>query len=294
MATPISQGPVPTVQDWLRQLSFSNGSAQYSHRVLKEDPAVRAAILAVLKKYFDDAHEDARRRIRKAAGISLDPLGVPDPRDPSTDYPTKLPKTTLQGYLGEILAGLVIETYGPCSLGGWEVPAHFCRHHNIAFQYLEKLRAGARPMRAIPGRTGNDCAAFRRDAAGAIVAFLHCEAKCTLQHNRALLNHAYEQVGNGGPKPESMMELIEVLEEKGGAGADGWVAALRVLWLSDPPPAGYQRYDAIHYVCGQVPVRDASWVVGSTPDPRYTGARHLEVIEVHLDDVESLLTTLYT
>lgn len=285
--------PEPTIQNWLRQLSLTNGRARYSHRLLKEDAAVRAAILVQVKKYFDDAHNDARRRIRKAAGINLDPLGRPDPRDPSRDYPQKLPRTALQGYLGEILGGLVIETFGACAINTWEIPAHLCRHHNVAFQYLEKLRAGARPTQAIPGRTGNDCVAFKRDAAGAIVAFLRCEAKCTAQHSSTLLNHAHEQAGVGGPKPESIMELIEVLSEKGGAEAEAWVAALRVLWLSDPPPAGYQRYDAIHYVCGKSPVRDTTWADKNAPDARYAGARPLEVIELHLSDVGSLLDALY-
>lgn len=283
----------PTIQDWLRQDSLSNG-ARYSHRLLKENAVVRAAILAKVKQYFDDAHNDARRRIQKAAGINLDPLGMPNPRDPSRDYPQRLPKTTLQGYLGEVLAGLVVETFGACAITDWKVPTHLCRHHNVAFQYLEKLREGGRTVRALPGRTGNDAVAFRRDAAGAIVAYLRCEAKCTIRHNRALLNEAHEQAGDGGLKPESMMEIIEVLSEKGGADAAGWIAALRVLWLSTPPPAGYQRYDAIHYVCGQSPVRESSWADADVPDGRYRGARHLEVVELHLSDVDTLLTALYS
>lgn len=283
---------MPTIQDWLREHSFSNGHARYSHRLLKEDPASRAAVLATVKQYFEDAHDDARRRIRKAAGINLDPLAAPDPRDPSRGYPQNLPRTTLQGYVGEILAGLVIETFGACSLNDWKVPAHLCRHHNVAFQYLERLRAGARPVQALPGRTGNDCAAFKRNGAGAIIAFLRCEAKCTAGHSSALLNQAHEQAGEGGLKPESIMELIEVLSEKAGPDAAEWVIALRVLWLNDPP-AGYQRYDAIHYVCGQPPVRRPSWADSAAPDSRYRGSRHLEVIELHLSDVGSLLSALY-
>ena len=53
--------PAPTIRDWLRQQSVSNARAKYSHRLLKENTAARAAILAQVKKYFDDNPKVAQK-----------------------------------------------------------------------------------------------------------------------------------------------------------------------------------------------------------------------------------------
>ena len=52
-------------------------------------------------------------------------------------YPDDLETSVLQGYLGELLAGLIAENYAPHGRR-WIVPAFLFRGHQAAFQALER------------------------------------------------------------------------------------------------------------------------------------------------------------
>jgi hypothetical protein len=132
-------------------------------------------------------------RLRDLAGITLDPLGEPDTGDPALEYPHKLPLSTLQGYFGEVFAGLIVENGSALGESGWQVPAFLFRTHAVAFEQLELMRQTGQPLKGVPGRTGDDCMAFRRDSQGNIIRTLYCEAKCTLGHDTSLIADAHER-----------------------------------------------------------------------------------------------------
>jgi len=96
--------------EWLDDSTSESNKYSYTHRLLKEKPEQRALILDNLRKYIEQAHADAVRHLRRPAGISLDPLATPT-FDPAEGYPEKLPDRTLKGYLGEVLAGLIAESF---------------------------------------------------------------------------------------------------------------------------------------------------------------------------------------
>lgn len=162
--------------------SVSDG---YSHSRIDESPEQRESGLETLHLLVTRAHSDAVSRLAALANIDLHPLGAVD-SDDQIRYPDSLDTTTLQGYLGEILAGLIAENFDPHDRH-WEVPAFLFRTHTATFQALERRRQLGGPARPIPGRSGDDCLAFARDSEGHVEAWLMCEAMCTHNHASSLI-----------------------------------------------------------------------------------------------------------
>jgi len=50
-----------------------------------------------------------------------------------------LNRITLQGYLGETLAGLAVEHFGAFGKRDWHVPAFLFRFHDQEFQHLDLI-----------------------------------------------------------------------------------------------------------------------------------------------------------
>jgi len=195
----------------------------------------------------------------------------------------------LQGYLGELLAGLVAENFSPHERT-WLVPAFLFRGHSAAFEELERQRQLGAPARPLPGRTGDDALAFEVDGEGGIIAWLWGEAKCTHDHSATLIADAHVQLSKEIRVPVSLLQLIDVLEELGGEESDRWVAALReLLYTENAPP----RYDLCVYVCGRKPVRRESWLPRDRPHVRYTAPGPLHAVEVHFDDFDAVLVGAY-
>ena len=148
-------------------------------------------------------------------GVSLNPLD-PGPREggsPPLRYPDDLATTTLQGYLGEVFAGLIAENFDPHHLA-WSVPAFLFRTHSVAAQTLERRRQLGGPATPIPGRTGDDALAFAKDPDGRIVAWLFGEAKCTHDHDSALINAGHEQLSAAVYRPVDLTALIDILHPR--------------------------------------------------------------------------------
>jgi hypothetical protein len=275
----------PALVEWLTAATTVNGT--YRHTLLTEEPANRAAGLAALGALMAEAHRDARQRLERLTGISLDPLqGTPPDWRP---YPDGLHTSALQGYFGEVLAGVVAENYQPHGRP-WMVPAFLFRGHQAAYQELERRRQLGGPARPIPGRTGDDALAFSVDEDGAVIAWLWAEAKCTHDHDSELINAGHQQLSTAIRVPVDLVQLIDVLSESEDPSRERWIASLReLLYSTDPPP----RYDLLVYVCGRRPVRRATWIPDDRPHARYTGAGPLEATEVHLSDFDVVLVAAY-
>src|SRR5258706_14386554 len=126
--------------DWLCDILNETPDKKYRHRLFKEYPNKRNEILKELTSYIQDAHEDARSRLRKLVENPLDPLGDLPAFDPTYGYPEHFHMDTLKGYFGEIFAGLIAEHFSPFEQEGWKVPAFLFRYHEVEFQHLEILR----------------------------------------------------------------------------------------------------------------------------------------------------------
>lgn len=281
---------------WLSVNLQRSKDGKYEHVLGREDSNDRSPVIPVLQKLIFDAHEDARRHLRALAGHSLDPLGAKESRDPAEGYPQKLHMQTLKGYFGELMAGLVAENIGALGHEDWEVPAYLFRFHVVEFQQLDFMDQTDGKAKLRPGRTGDDCLAFRRDAAGDIVASLFCEAKCTKGHKATLIDEAHEKSSLPHLLPVDLLRLIEVLSDAKGRAAKQWVRALRKLYQGRSNPGdGYERLDQVTYVCGRRPKTKGkqSWTSARKPHTKYTAGRRLQVAEIQLNDVEQLIREAY-
>jgi hypothetical protein len=285
----------PQIRSWLKLKVQTAPGGLYQHALGQENGANRSTILPGLQILVSSAHEDARKRLRRLANGSLDPLSAPGPRDPAEGYPERLHIQTLKGYFGEILAGAVAENLSPFGKD-WAVPAYLFRYHLVEFQQLAMMNQTGADATLRPGRTGDDCLAFLRDSNGGIVAVLFCEAKCTADHDDGMIGDAHEKSSLPNLLPVDLLQLIEILEDSAVGDAKEWVMALRSLHLKGPnPPAPYERFDQVTYVCGRKPVRGGreSWISSAKPHDRYKGGRRLHVAEIHISEVEELVKNVY-
>jgi hypothetical protein len=278
---------------WLQGPLTVNERRKYRHRQLEEKAAFRAKILPQLKRIVYEAHEDARRRLRKIEDISLDRSGIPTGQDPAEGYPEWLPMSTLMGYFGEILAGLVCENYDPLEEMHWKVPAHLFRFHLEAFRYLERLRHGDVPQpRQVLGRKGDDCLAFALDENGRIIRTMFCEAKCLNKHDKRKIGEAHKKLSDKVSISLDRQQLIDILMDSGDPEDVCWVEALRRLKFQSSDP-GHERCDLVCYVCGNPPVRSDTWIPKESPHPHYEGNRRLEAVEVYIHQVRRFVKEVY-
>jgi len=270
----------------------TTNTAGYQHSLLVEDPECRDTGLAALADLVREAHRDARERLEDLTGRSLDPLDPARPA-PQPPYPDALETTTLQGYLGEVMAGLVAENYGPHGRR-WRVPAFLFRGHFSAFQALERARQRGEPVGATPGRTGDDALAFELDGDGAVIAWLYGEAKCTADHDAGLIGDGHEKLSAPDWLPIDLAQLIDVLERQATVESKKWADALRVLNFVSEADAP-SRLDMLVYVCGRRPTHAArtTWMSTSSPHTKYTASKPLAAVEVQFDDFASMLATVY-
>jgi hypothetical protein len=282
------------ITTWLTVEVQRSSDSTYEHLLAREEPGNRSSYLPRLRIVIAQAHEDARRRLQRLITGSLDPLGTNTGPSVADDYPQRLHIQTLKGYFGEILAGVVAEELAPFGNDDWEVPAHLFRFHLVEFQQLAMIRQTGAPASVRPGRTGDDCLAFRRNSDEQIIAVLFCEAKCTADHDSNAITEAHQKASLSNLLPVDLLQIIEVLEDSTDPTAARWVEALRRLHLQGPSDT-YERLDQITYVHGRRPIQSGrtTWIPSDRPHSEYSGSRRLHVAEVYCSDVEGLVRAAY-
>jgi hypothetical protein len=273
-----------------------SGEAPYWHLRLREQANKRSDGLDSLATLVEAAHADALNWLQGIGAEAFDPLRQPDAGENTlpplaSNYPHGLHTVTLQGYLGEILAGLIAENYRPFDLD-WEVPVFLFRNHDAAIHQLERQRLLGTAAVPVPGRFGNDCLAFTR-ADGQVSAFLTCEAKCTQTHRSSMIAEGHEQLSsNNAHIPVDLSQLLGILRSREDADAEAWVAELSPL-LTLPERAAPEHYDLFVYVCGKERQDGRPWMSTSSAHDRYTSDRELEAAEVRFDEIDEVILTAY-
>ena len=189
------------------------------------------------------------------------------------------------------MAGVIAENCTPFGYNDWVVPAYLFRFHVVELQHLEYMYETGEEATPRPGRTGDDCLAFRLDNTGSIIGCLACQAKCTLTHRTDLISDAHVESSVSPFKPVDLLRLIEVVEDSDNVNIRRWATSLRVLFFAAAPNC--ERCDQVTYVCGQLPVKKATWIGRDKPHKEYTAARRLHVAEVHIEGIEQLIRTIY-
>ncbi len=286
---------------WLVLQPIEKAHPRYELRLWCEDHSQLQAIKPELLAYLDEAHSDARRRLRRGFEDSLSPFVDPG-TDPANGYPGLLHQVTLQGYFGETLAGLAIEHWGANGTADWMVPAFLFRFHVVEFQHLESIQARLLAgelhepdlvSEIRPGRTGDDGLAFRMNADGKITDVIALEAKCLAQSSARKIREAHTKLASAGSRPSGIRELIEILEDYASEEAKKWQAALLEFWTHGH--VNVVRLDGLGYACGnrpQVPTRRA-WLPVAAPHASYTAQRNLEGLEFHFESLDEVLEQLY-
>ena len=287
--------PLTLLGSWLEVVeTCNNGAPRYCHLLFHQKDQVDQAVWDELYAYIDHAHEGARQALRAPLGDSLHPLHHGTQVDPAFGYPHKLCDTALQGFFGEIVAGIVAENYASDDEHEWKVPVYLFRTHVVAFQQLELMKQTDNWERQIVGRTGDDGLAFAKDGDGHIVAWLACEAKCTRNHSSSLIADNHEKLSQAVTRPIDLLRLIDALKDYCDDDYSRvWIAALRRYWWEHERNPSARRCDLSMYVCGACPQRKDTWIPTDRPHEKYTGRRSLTSAELHLPDVTNIIQSLY-
>lgn len=285
---------------WLAARNLNGHHPRYRLRLWRETGPISPDLLAELRLYAAEAHEDARRRLRRGFDDGLSPYTT-RPADPAAHYPARLHHTTLQGYFGELLAGIAIEHWGALDHTDWLIPAFLFRFHDQEFQHLEliyqRLR-DAEPHDADataeqrPGRTGDDVLAFRINANAEITDVIVLEAKCLSTNRNATITQAHAQLSAAGPLPSGVRELVNLLADYDTPQAAFWLESLMRFRLHGYTTSG--RHDGLSYAT-RPPVRPPRevWLPPDRPHDAYTADRYLEGLEFHFDNLDTIIPTLY-
>lgn len=287
---------------WLVAQPSTCAHGSYQLRVWREVHANFGGLRDELIAYAQEALDDARTRIRKGFEDNLSPFSDPVD-DPAAHYPAMLNRITLQGYLGETLAGLAVEHFGAFGETDWQVPAFLFRFHDQEFQHLdlinERILMGEphdpdAESEKRPGRTGDDALAFRLDGEGKITHILALEAKCLVASNTAVIADAHGKLSAGPRRPSGIRELITLLSDYETTEAQAWVARLIDLYRDGFRTA--KRSDGLAYTVGNFPVKPKtrlSWLQADAPHASYTADRPLDAMEFQISELRTLVDKLY-
>jgi hypothetical protein len=297
--------PITELNKWLERYPSING--HYGHLLLEQKCESNPSLLDDLRQYFESAHLDAREYFDAAIGIDLHP----DAEDDSTDarYPNCLPVTARRGLFGEVMIGLITESYKFVGDHSWVIPVYLFRNHYDVEKYLFDLARDSTQTRTVFGRLGSDFIGLSLGQDGSVVRIIVGEAKWRLQLRPTVIDELLlgvwnkKHVRSGGiwhnvnkdtKIPHGMRQLQRLLQE---CDPDGFSAAIlsmdRALLLRDSVPI--PRTDLILIVGNGAPSREKahSLIPWEKIPPEYTAGNDLQVVEVILNDGEELIDAIY-
>jgi hypothetical protein len=305
--------PIDALDDWLEEHASTNGD--FGHLLLLQKEADDGAICRALRPYFESAHLDARQVFHADIGIDLHP-DAGDVEAPHVDYPGYLPNTMRRGLFGEVMAGLVTETYEFVGAHSWCVPIFLFRYHEDARNYLFDLARDPEKKRQTIGRFGTDFIGLLLDNEGTVVRFIAGEAKWRKTLTPSVVDKlmlgkkiddpsggdvkihsgkgVWNDVNNDPPVPIGVRQLARLLQEHDPDRHDATILSLeRALVLRDPEPI--PRTDLIIIIGNGAARRekmDCLLPCEAMP-PEYTAGHDLQVVEVVMNKGEDLIDALY-
>lgn len=304
--------PKEALDTWLKAYGTVRGG-NYGHLLLEQQQEIDDDLIVALRPYFESAHRDAREYFLRKIGISLHPDGA---AAPAITYPNCLPSKALRGLFGEVMAGLVTEAYQDQFVGkhAWRVPIFLFREHDDVEKYLWALRFDPERVREIYGRHGTDFVGIALNGGGEVVRVIAGEAKwrktLTVSAVAALLlgkkvrNPDTDELEHNGRGiwfemnrdtviPHGLRQLQFLLEQRDREGYAATIVSIdRAVLQLGPLP---ERTDLV-VICGNGAAKrqKRETVVGWEEMPAdYKAGRDLQVVEVILEDGDSLIDDLY-
>ncbi|MBY2925531.1 aminotransferase [Rhizobium leguminosarum] len=310
----IAPPPKNALANWLNDYP-SEEVEGYGHLLLEERSETDPAIAADLIDYFESAHLDARQCFHKLARISLHP----DAGDEACDaqYPGSLPLTALKGLFGEVMCGMMAESFEFVGKHEYVIPVFLFRNHEDAGQYIYTLSRDATRTREVLGRKGDDFIAIVVDEDGKVTRFIAGEAKWRGTWTPSALaavmlgpkiedpedetkrihngKGVWFEVNRGLPVPLGLEQLHAILDECEPDKFASVIASLDRI-LARRNPDSIERTDLILLAGGSPPKREARvpllpWK--ALPE-EYTAGRDLQIVELLFSNGDDLINEIYS
>lgn len=305
--------PIDALEEHLEKHPSVEGD--FGHLLLLQKDADDGTLSQALRPYFESAHLDARQTFHADIGIDLHP-DAEDGDGPTVTYPGCLPLTTRKGLFGEVMAGLVTESYPLVGEHKWCVPIFLFRYHEDARNYLFALARKPERKRQTVGRLGSDFIGLLLDENGAVIRFIAGEAKWRKTLNQSAVDTVmlgkliddpsgsgekvrsgqgvWNDLNNDPPVPIGIRQLQRLLQEHDPDGYDAAILSLeRALVLRDPEPL--PRTDLVIVAGNGSATREkmTCFLPFEGTPAEYTVGHELQLVEVVLKDGEALIDAIY-
>ncbi len=304
--------PKDALANWLND--YPTEVENYGHLLLEEQEETDPAIAEDLIAYFESAHLDARRCFHKLARISIHP----DEADEACDaqYPGSLPLTALKGLFGEVMCGMMAESFEFIGKHEYLIPVFLFRNHEDAGQYIYTLSRDRTRTREVLGRKGDDFIAIVVDDEGKVTRFIAGEAKWRGTWTPSAVNNVmlgskivdpddntkrihngkgvWYEVNRGLPVPLGLEQLHTILDECESEKFASVIASLdRILARRNPDPV--ERTDLILLAGGSAPTREPthSLIPWKVVPEDYTAGRDLQIVELLFSNGDDLINAIY-
>ena len=302
--------PKDALEDWLVEYPSTNGN--YGHLLLEQKVECDQPLIDVLRQYFESAHLDAREYFHAAIGIDLHPDAGED--SAHAQYPSCLPSTTRRGLFGEVMAGLVTESYNFIGNHQWTIPVFLFRYHSDVEKYLFDLARDPARTRVVFGRFGSDFIGLSLGEDGSVIRFIAGEAKWRQKLQRSVVEELllgewienaegrrirsgkgiWHEINKDTTVPHGVRQLQRLLQEYDPEGYSAAILSMdKALVLRGAKPI--PRTDLVLIAGNDVPSREKahSLIPWKETPSEYTAGNDLQVVEVILNDGEELIDAIY-
>jgi hypothetical protein len=304
--------PKNALAAWLND--YPSEVENFGHLLLEEQEETDPAVADDLIAYFESAHLDARQCFHKLARISLHP----DAGDEACDaqYPSSLPLIALKGLFGEVMCGMMAQSFEFIGKHEYLIPVFLFRNHEDAGQYIYTLSRDRARTREVLGRKGDDFIGIVVDQEGKVTRFIAGEAKWrgtwtpsavkTVMLGEKIVDPeddtkrihngkgVWYEVNRGLPVPLGLEQLHTILDEREPDKFASVIASLdRILARRNPDPV--ERTDLILLAGGSAPTRKAkhSLIPWDVVPGEYTAGRELQIVELLISNGDDLINAIY-
>ncbi len=305
--------PTDALAAWLNE--YPSEIENYGHLLLEEQQVTDPSIAVELIGYFESAHLDARQCFHKLARISLHP----DDEDEACDaqYPNSLPLTALKGLFGEVMCGMMAESFEFIGKHEYLIPVFLFRNHEDAGQYIYTLSRDRTRTREVIGRKGDDFIGIVVNEEGNVTRFIAGEAKWrgtwtpsvvkTVMLGEKIVDPdddtksihngkgVWYEVNRGLPVPLGLEQLHNILDECEPDKFASVIASLdRILARRNPQPV--ERTDLILLAGGAAATRKPrQTLIGWENIPKeYKAGRDLQIVELLFSNGDDLINAIYS
>ncbi len=305
--------PIDALKEWLEEYPSTNDDGNYGHLLLeqKEENGSQHLIDELLP-YFESAHLDAREHFHEMIGIDLHPDANSD--DSYAQYPNFLPESAKSGLFGEVMAGLISESYDIVGGYEWRIPVFLFRFHSDAEKYLFDLARDSNATRSTFGRFGTDFLGLSLQNDGSIDRIIAGEAKwrktLTLGVMDTLLQGQWvtkegedryrsgkgiwHEVNKDTPVPHAVRQLQRLLKETAPEEYSATILSMDKA-LTRQNPVEIPRTDLIIVIGNSTPTRQdtQAFIEFEEVPEEYTAGNDLQVVEVFLKNGHVLIESIY-